>query len=249
MVCRPCGYHSATACAAQSGGPVGVALRACVRRADRCRQIGPRNAKAVIAPPIHDHVGLRRHVAVDALRAGAARLVVVMLGDVELRRHVALRAQRVALGAQRQAVRIVAVRAGDARTDACGSAGTSRIRTPRRRSGRRRGRGPAPAARADRHRATACPAAASLAITLRRAWHAAQASSSAEASGSVRCAMPVSGFISQWPWSVAFSQRDQAHPVRSESAAPACDCAQATWREPGPWQASHDTSTSDQVVA
>ena len=69
--------------------------------------------------------------------------------------------------------------------------------------------------------------------------------------GSVRRAMPVSGFISQWPWSVAFSQLTRPLRWSSLRRRPgACPCfAQATWREPGPWHASHDTSTSDQVVA
>jgi hypothetical protein len=68
----------------------------------------------VIAPAIDDHVRLRRHVAVDALRAGAVGPVMVMLGHVEFRGQVALSAERVALGAQRQAVRVVTVRACDA---------------------------------------------------------------------------------------------------------------------------------------
>ena len=95
--------------------PVGMTLGARVRRADRCRQIRPRNAKAVIAPAIHHHVGLRGHMTVDALRTGTPGFVVMVLGRVEFRRHVALAAEPVTLGAQRQAVRLMAIRACDAR--------------------------------------------------------------------------------------------------------------------------------------
>src|SRR6202023_4005906 len=52
-------------------------------------------------------------MAVDALRAGAAELVMVMLGRLEPCREMALRAQAVPLGVQLDAVRVVAVRAGD----------------------------------------------------------------------------------------------------------------------------------------
>ncbi len=92
---------------------IGVARRAGVRCADRHRQVGPRDADGVIPPRIDHHVGLGGHVAVDTLGAGAAGLVVDMGRHVELRRQMALGAQRVALGAQLQAVRLVAVGAGD----------------------------------------------------------------------------------------------------------------------------------------
>jgi len=89
-----------------------------------------------------------------------------------------------------------------------------------------------------------------LAITLRREWQAAQVSSSADTSGSVRRAMPVSGLISQWPLSLGFSQL--VRPILSEPSA-ACSfaaaaLAHATWWEPGPWHASQATSTSVQLV-
>jgi hypothetical protein len=90
-----------------------MALCAGVRRAERDRQVGPRHAEAVIAPHVDDRIGLGRHVAVDALRGGAARLVVMVLGRVEFRGHVALGAQRIAAGAQLRAARVVAIGAGD----------------------------------------------------------------------------------------------------------------------------------------
>ena len=69
------------------GGPlrvlVGVTLGASVRSTERHRQIGTRNPDAVITPRIDGHVILGRHVAVYALRTGAARLVVMMRRHVE----------------------------------------------------------------------------------------------------------------------------------------------------------------------
>ena len=65
----------------------------------------------MIAPAIHHHVGLCAHMAVDALRTGTPGFIVVVLGRVEFSWHVALAAEPVALGAQRQAVRFMAVRA------------------------------------------------------------------------------------------------------------------------------------------
>src|SRR2546427_12844776 len=56
-----------------------------------------------------DHVGLCRHMAVDALRAGTAGSVMVMLSDVEFWRHVALSAQPIAIGAQLESVRVMAI--------------------------------------------------------------------------------------------------------------------------------------------
>ena len=92
-----------------------MTLRARVRRPERNREIRARNADTVIAPHVDDHVRLRRHVAVDALGAGAARLVVMVLRHVEFCRHVALTAQRVAVRMQLGAMRVVAIGAGDAR--------------------------------------------------------------------------------------------------------------------------------------
>ena len=67
----------------------------------------------MIAPRVDDHVSLRRHMAVDALRAGAAGLVMMMRRHVEFFRQMALRAERIALGPQLRAVRVMTVRAGD----------------------------------------------------------------------------------------------------------------------------------------
>ena len=68
----------------------------------------------MIAPVVHHHVGFRGHVAIDALRAGAARLVMMMFLDIEFRRQMALRAEPIALRAERQTVRLMAIGAGDA---------------------------------------------------------------------------------------------------------------------------------------
>ncbi len=93
---------------------VGVACGAGVGRSDRERQIRARHAQAVIAPVVDDHIGLGGHMAVDALRARAARLVMGVGGDVELGWQMALRAKRIAFGPQGEAMRLMAVRAGDA---------------------------------------------------------------------------------------------------------------------------------------
>ena len=71
----------------------------------------------------------------------------------------------------------------------------------------------------------------------------------------MRLAIPVAGFISQWPWSTGFSQFVRPRWFVSGSAgaalfagAAADDLAQATWREPGPWQDSQETFPSLQVL-
>ena len=50
--------------------------------------------------------------------------------------------------------------------------------------------------------------------------------------------------LANTPFSVAAPSEDvlRSRPIGGTSA-------QATWREPGPWQASQETLTSDQVVA
>jgi hypothetical protein len=68
----------------------------------------------VVAAIIHQHIGFRGHVAVDALRARAALPVMMVLHGIEFRRHMALRAERIALRAERQTVRLMAIGAGDA---------------------------------------------------------------------------------------------------------------------------------------
>ena len=50
-----------------------VAIVAGIGRAELDRQIGPRDAEAVIVPPVDHHVGARRHVARRAGRRGARR--------------------------------------------------------------------------------------------------------------------------------------------------------------------------------
>ena len=81
------------------GGPavglVLVALIAGVRSSVGDREIGTRHAEAVIAPDIDHHVGVRRHVAVDAQRAGAVGLVMMVLLAAELRQRMTLAANRV----------------------------------------------------------------------------------------------------------------------------------------------------------
>ena len=97
------------------GGAIGVTGRAGVRRTGRRGQVRPRNAKAVVPSRIDLHVGARRHVTGDAGRAGAARVVVMMLGRVVARCRVAARAQRVPGGAKCGRVRLVTIAAGHAR--------------------------------------------------------------------------------------------------------------------------------------
>ena len=58
--------------------PVRVARIACVGNADLLCQVRARHPEAVIALQVDSHVGLRRHVARRALRAGASRKMMVM---------------------------------------------------------------------------------------------------------------------------------------------------------------------------
>ena len=53
-------------------------------------------------------------MAIDALCAGAALLVMVMFRDIEFRWQMALRAKPIALLAERQTVRLMAIGTGDA---------------------------------------------------------------------------------------------------------------------------------------
>jgi hypothetical protein len=73
------------------GGPIGVAPGAGVRGTERHRQVGTGNPDAVIAPRVDDHVILYRHMAADALRAGAAGPVMMVLDHVEFLRQMTLR--------------------------------------------------------------------------------------------------------------------------------------------------------------
>ena len=68
----------------------------------------------MIAPVVHHHVRLRWHVAIDALRASGAWRMLMMRGDVEPIRQVALRTQGVALSTQLCSVRLMAIGADDA---------------------------------------------------------------------------------------------------------------------------------------
>ena len=55
-------------------------------------------------------------MVIDALCAGAALLVMMMLRDVEFCRQMALRAKPIAFVAERQTMRLMAIGAGDAST-------------------------------------------------------------------------------------------------------------------------------------
>ena len=102
-----------------------MALRAGVRRPHRYRQVGTRDAEAVVAARVDLHVGPRRHVATHAARSrGVLRVEVVFRRVVtggrqrrkplDRRLPVALQTDPVAFGAQPEAVRIVAVRTAHA---------------------------------------------------------------------------------------------------------------------------------------
>ena len=79
------------------------------------RQIRPGQAKAVIPPDIHDHIGSSRHVAVYALGPGRVRFVVVVRGGIESGRTVTGVAGLVESGLlELAAVWIVAIGAFDA---------------------------------------------------------------------------------------------------------------------------------------
>ena len=103
-----------TAAAAQAALLVGVAVGAGVRGAEAHRLVGPRHPEGVVVAGIDLHVGLDRHVAGDALRAGRSLGMVVVRGGGELPAVVALLADGVAVGHLLQRVRVVAVAARDA---------------------------------------------------------------------------------------------------------------------------------------
>src|SRR5215471_834884 len=92
---------------------IGMAIVASVRRAEACRQVGTRDAKTVIVPPVDDHIGALRHVAG---RAGerARAFMAVMGGRRVFLRRVTLHADAVTGCTQPRGVRLVAVAAGDA---------------------------------------------------------------------------------------------------------------------------------------
>src|SRR5262249_55865594 len=94
---------------------VGMAIVADIRRADPCRQVGTRDAEAVIVPAVDHHIGALRHVAG---RAGEPRAPPFIAGGgpppVVFSARVPLHAEAVAGRAHRGRVRLVAVAAGDA---------------------------------------------------------------------------------------------------------------------------------------
>jgi hypothetical protein len=91
-----------------------MTLAAGIRATERLRQVGTRDAQAVVLAGMDHHVVLRRHVAGHALGALAAGLVVVVPGGVEFGGVVAARTQRIALGTQLQGMRLMTVHARDA---------------------------------------------------------------------------------------------------------------------------------------
>src|SRR3954462_296787 len=91
-----------------------MAVVAGVRRAEPCREIGSRDAQAVIVPAIDQHVGARGHMAG---RTGERRLDTLMLMMRDRGVFVGcmtLQAAAVAGKPQRGAVRLMAVAAGHA---------------------------------------------------------------------------------------------------------------------------------------
>ncbi len=94
---------------------VQVAAVARVGNAQLDAQSGVGDAKAVVVPVIHHHVVARGHVAIYTGRARALGLVPMMGLGVKYRGRMAARAERVAFGAQRGAVRFVTVGADHSR--------------------------------------------------------------------------------------------------------------------------------------
>ncbi|MNS90355.1 hypothetical protein D3C72_1244050 [compost metagenome] len=100
-----------------------MACSAGIRAAGPGGQIRARQAQAMVATRVNDHVGLLRHMTIDALRAGRTRRVVMVLGTVvvlrlqagETRRWrlgVALLTEAVAFDLDLGGVRIVAIGTG-----------------------------------------------------------------------------------------------------------------------------------------
>ncbi len=91
-----------------------MAYVACVRRIEFKRKIRSRDTNAVIPAGIHAHVGLYRHVTLDALGTRGFRLVVMVRGVVVDTAVVAAQAERVTRCMQAGRVHIVTVLAGHA---------------------------------------------------------------------------------------------------------------------------------------
>ena len=97
------------------GGPVGVARRARVGRAELDALVRTRHLEPVVEPRVHHHVVARGHVTRPAIGGRRAGAVVGVGRRVEGGRHVALRAEGVALELPRTGMRAMAIGAGHAR--------------------------------------------------------------------------------------------------------------------------------------
>jgi len=93
---------------------VAMAVVAGIGRGELCRQVGPRDAEAVIVAPVDHHIGALRHVAGRAGERGARAFMAVMGGSRVFLRRVTLHADAVTGGARLRCVRLVAIAAGDA---------------------------------------------------------------------------------------------------------------------------------------
>src|SRR5262249_26980485 len=79
---------------------VGVAVVAGIGRAELCRQVGTRDAEAVIVPPVDDHIAALRHVAGRAGERRACRLMMVVCNGPILVGGVALEADAIPVRAK-----------------------------------------------------------------------------------------------------------------------------------------------------
>jgi hypothetical protein len=91
-----------------------MAVVAGIRRAEPCRQVGTRDAEAVIVPPVDDHIGALRHVAGRAGEGPTYRLMMVVRSRRVPVGGVALHADAIPGRAKFCGVRLVAIAAGDA---------------------------------------------------------------------------------------------------------------------------------------
>ena len=97
------------------GALIGMAGVAGVGRAELRARRRTRDAEGVIAPDMNLHIGPLRHMAGDASSGRRALGVTMMPRLIEHRLRMTLGAQSIALGAQRGAMRLVAIDAGHAR--------------------------------------------------------------------------------------------------------------------------------------